>query len=685
LRKYLAVLGTAGLVVALCGVGAQSALAQGTLPSPWTDTDVGSPALAGSASYDSGVFTVNGSGVDIWGTSDQFNYVSQPMTENETIVARVTSQTDTDPWAKAGVMIKQSTTAGSTYALLAVTPGNGVSFQYGFNSFTSGTSYTFPAWLKLTLTGGNGAVTAYSSPDGINWTEVGSTNISLSYPATIGLFTTSHNPAAISTATFDNVSVVPSTGSGEQPPAGVVSSVPADNTPHFKATQTSPDAVEQIRQLVQCGNTMYAVGSFTSIMHGSTAYPRENIFSFSATAPYTVTSWAPDVEGTYGTTSDTSDVINTIALNSTCTDAYIGGKFTSVNGTTVQNIAEIDTSTGNVVSTFASKASGAVQTILSVGTHLLVGGLFTGINGDTTDPYMASLSQTTGKSDGFLHLAISGNYNFSGASSNPTQVFNQQLSHGGTLDLVEGDFTSVGGLPRQQIFMLNLATTPASVTAWSSPQWDGSQGECAYDPDLDAVTGVSCAPANDTPGSTPGGGYPYQCYGGESFYIQAAAWSADDSEVYIATTGYHPNTWPTGSYPRNGLCDASAAFPATQAEVTDSWINYTGCDSLYAAAADSDGAYFAGHERYSMNEPVGCDGLGDGYNAPGMEGNDLATGALFLNSAGTAGYYSRDRGLGADDMLDTSAGLWIASDNLDGSQMCGGVENLSGICFLPYT
>jgi hypothetical protein len=35
-------------------------------------------------------------------------------------------------------------------------------------------------------------------------------------------------------------------------------------------------------------------------------------------------------------------------------------------------------------------------------------------------------------------------------------------------------------------------------------------------------------------------------------------------------------------------------------------------------------------------------------------------------------------------MLATSAGLWIASDNLSASQMCGGVQNLSGICFLPH-
>jgi len=54
------------------------------------------------------------------------------------------------------------------------------------------------------------------------------------------------------------------------------------------------------------------------------------------------------------------------------------------------------------------------------------------------------------------------------------------------------------------------------------------------------------------------------------------------------------------------------------------------------------------------------------------------------NSAGTAGLYSRGKGLGADDMLVTGAGLWIASDNYEGAQMCGGVYGLSGICFLPY-
>ena len=183
-----------------------------SLPPPWSDADVGSPTPAGSASYANGVFTLNGGGNDIWGTNDQFNYVSQSLTGDGSIVARVTSQSDTDPWAKSGVMIKQSTTGGSAYALLAVTPGNGVAFQYGFNSDVSGGSYTFPnAWLELTRSGNT--VTAYSSPDGNTWTEVGTTTVSLTDPVTMGLFVCSHNSGELNTSTFDNVSVT-DTGSG---------------------------------------------------------------------------------------------------------------------------------------------------------------------------------------------------------------------------------------------------------------------------------------------------------------------------------------------------------------------------------------------------------------------------------------------------------------------------------------
>jgi hypothetical protein len=421
--------------------------------------------------------------------------------------------------------------------------------------------------------------------------------------------------------------VAAATGLPAQAATGPVSSVPAAGTPQLATTGST----EQVRQLAQCGGTMYAVGSFTSIKRYSAGYTRNNAFSFAAASPFKMTSWDPDVNGT----------VNAIAFSADCSTAYLGGQFTSVNGTAVKNIAAVSTSTGAVSSAFAHNAAGQVETLLRVGSHLLAGGYFTSINGSAANPYFTSLNTTTGRDDGFLHLSISGNYQFPGVSSNATRVYNQQLSHGGTLDLVEGDFTSAGGQPRQQIFMLNVSGSAATVTPWTSAEFSGA-----------------CATV-------------------EPFYLQAAAWSPDDSRVYVATTGYHPYDQPTGSSPRTGLCDAAAAFPATQASVSHLWVNYTGCDSLYSVAADASAVYVGGHERWASN-PSGCDFAGPGaVSAPGMAGLSPASGAVTFNP-------TRDRGLGADDMLLTGAGLWIASDNLDGSSRCGGVYGYAGICLLPY-
>jgi regulation of enolase protein 1 (concanavalin A-like superfamily) len=177
----------------------------GQLPSPWLDTDVGSPALAGSASYSNGVYTVNGAGADIYGTSDQFNYVNQPASGNGTIVARVTSQTNTSTNAKAGIMFKQSTSAGSSYILIAAGPAGNIKVQYNFNGSAGGGTYTFPnVWMKLTKAGSK--FTAYLSSDGVNWTSILSKTLTTTDPVTTGLFVCSHNATALGTATFDNVS-----------------------------------------------------------------------------------------------------------------------------------------------------------------------------------------------------------------------------------------------------------------------------------------------------------------------------------------------------------------------------------------------------------------------------------------------------------------------------------------------
>jgi hypothetical protein len=375
---------------------------------------------------------------------------------------------------------------------------------------------------------------------------------------------------------------------------------------------------------------MYAVGTFTTIGQNRTTYTRNNAFSFSATAPYTVSGWNPNVNGE----------VDTIAFaNGQCGDAYLGGTFTSVNGTSVTNIGEVDTSTGAVVTSFGHSANGPVETMLGYGNHLLTGGHFTTINGSSRN-YYASLNPSTGADDGFINLNIQGT-----VSNGPRQIYNQQLSHSGNLLLVEGLFTSVAGQPRQQIFMLNLSGSTAALTGWTSPE------------------------------------FSQHCVTKQAFYIRSAAWSPGDSTVYIADTGFHPINWTSGSFPLYGLCDASAAFPATQMSVSHTWIEYSGCDSYYSVAADAGAVYAAGHPRWAENAN-GCNKAGPGAVAdPGLQGLNPSDGTV-VTSGGTP-VYSMSRA-NADDMLVTSAGLWIASTNRYGFATCMGVSGHAGVCFIPY-
>ena len=74
---------------------------------------------------------------------------------------------------------------------------------------------------------------------------------------------------------------------------------------------------------------------------------------------------------------------------------------TSVNGTSVHNIAAVSTSTGVVNTAFGHNANGQVSTLLTQGSHVLTGGYFTTINGSSANPYFASLDTTTGTDDGW--------------------------------------------------------------------------------------------------------------------------------------------------------------------------------------------------------------------------------------------------------------------------------------------
>src|SRR2546423_15436504 len=99
------------------------------MPSPWTNQDVGAVGLAGSASYAAGVFTLKGAGADIWGCADAFQSLSQPLSGDVQLVARVASIANTSTYAKAGIMLRDSTAAGAKHVVLDLRPSGDIEFM----------------------------------------------------------------------------------------------------------------------------------------------------------------------------------------------------------------------------------------------------------------------------------------------------------------------------------------------------------------------------------------------------------------------------------------------------------------------------------------------------------------------------------------------------------------------------
>lgn len=192
------------------GTGATISSLIATPPVTWQNQDIGSPALAGSASGLGGAWTITGGGTDIWGNSDQFHYVHQPLIGDGTIVTCVSSLDASDPWAKTGVMIRESLDADSKNAAVFVTPGNGVRFQRrtttgGNTTNSSDSTGAAPHWVRLDREGDT--FTGYRSVDGTSWTLLGTETISMTDPIYIGLAVTSHNAGALTTSEMKDVNV----------------------------------------------------------------------------------------------------------------------------------------------------------------------------------------------------------------------------------------------------------------------------------------------------------------------------------------------------------------------------------------------------------------------------------------------------------------------------------------------
>ncbi len=157
-----------------------------------------------------GAFTVGASGHDIWDNADDFRFVYKKLSGNGSVTVKVESLVNTNGWAKAGVMIRDSLDAGSAMAYMIQSFSSGVSFGWRLSSGATCSSSTqagivAPQWVKLTRTGN--AFTAQYSADGKTWKDIAdtsgkpvSTTINMAANCYIGLCVTSHNSAATTTA-----------------------------------------------------------------------------------------------------------------------------------------------------------------------------------------------------------------------------------------------------------------------------------------------------------------------------------------------------------------------------------------------------------------------------------------------------------------------------------------------------
>ena len=210
-RKIAVLVVVCTALAALAVPGEVRLFAQSSVPSPWVSVDVGAPPVAGSASFNQGSFTVSGSGADIDGTADQFQFVYQQISGDADIIARVDSLTAVDAGSLAGVMIRGDLSAQSAHAF-AMLSSSGVSFRYRANaaessSTSSSTTATTPQWLRLVRSGTE--VSGYFSADGRSWRSIGTATIGLSARVYIGLAVSAHSSTAVASAVFSNVDAMP--------------------------------------------------------------------------------------------------------------------------------------------------------------------------------------------------------------------------------------------------------------------------------------------------------------------------------------------------------------------------------------------------------------------------------------------------------------------------------------------
>ncbi|MDX6765213.1 MAG: MBG domain-containing protein [Candidatus Methylacidiphilales bacterium] len=160
--------------------------------------------------------TSGGVTADLWtGTNDSNTYLSMPWQGDGVFTARLVSFSSTDASAKAGIIFRETTSAGSRYSTIHMLRSGSVNFQHktatngsatGTNFFSGSASSTsgFPEWLRMTRQGGT--FTLAFSDNGTTWTTLSTqANTMNGSTLSVGFVVAPRTGNTTATAVFDNI------------------------------------------------------------------------------------------------------------------------------------------------------------------------------------------------------------------------------------------------------------------------------------------------------------------------------------------------------------------------------------------------------------------------------------------------------------------------------------------------
>jgi PKD repeat protein len=395
------------------------------------------------------------------------------------------------------------------------------------------------------------------------------------------------------------------------PQTSVVGAVPDASTPHIL------DGT--VHDIAQVGNRIVVAGTFTQIAqsppNGGAAVDQPYVFAFDPATGRIDPAFDPKVNNDVRTVEPGPN--NTV---------YLGGTFNTVNGQTgtgVRRLVQVSLATGDRVAAFTTpNINAGVNDLALVGSRLLVGGVFTTVGGQ---PYggLVALNPTTGARTSYLGVDVTVNHNWPDAgdpaadhAKAPVGVDKFDITPDGSRMIAIGNFRLADGLDRDQVVMIRLGATAASV----DPTWatHAYEGDCYY--------------------------WSFDSW------VRDVQFSPDGSYFAIASSG--------GGNPGT-LCDSLSRFEtaASGTDIRATWSEFTGGDSLFSVEITGTAIYTGGHQRW-MNNDLGRDFAAAGaVPRPGLSAHDPRTGIPLAWNPGR-----HPRGVGAEAMLATPTGLYVGMD-----------------------